>query len=49
VLHLPTFTHGKSEQRQRWFARGYESGEMRACDTFIAERLWAFRAGNHAL
>ncbi len=36
---LDSFTHGSSEQRQRWFARGLETGEMEACDTFAAERL----------
>ncbi|MEM6387206.1 MAG: neutral zinc metallopeptidase [Pseudomonadota bacterium] len=34
-----TFTHGTSEQRQRWFARGYETGDVQSCDTFGATRL----------
>lgn len=29
-----SFTHGTSEQRQRWFATGYQSGELDACNTF---------------
>ena len=29
-----SFTHGTSEQRQRWFRRGLESGDMRLGDTF---------------
>ncbi|MBD3664722.1 neutral zinc metallopeptidase [Sulfitobacter aestuariivivens] len=34
-----TFTHGTSEQRARWFARGYESGAVGECDTFATDRL----------
>lgn len=34
-----TFTHGTSAQRQRWFARGYETGDPHQCDTFAASGL----------
>jgi len=31
-----SFTHGSSEQRMNWFRRGFESGNVRECDTFSA-------------
>ncbi len=34
-----SFTHGTSEQRQRWLATGYKAGTIRACDTFSAQNL----------
>ncbi len=34
-----SFTHGSSEQRVRWFKRGLEAGEMKACDTFAQRSL----------
>lgn len=29
-----SFTHGTAQQRMQWFARGYNSGNIRQCDTF---------------
>ncbi|WP_332815130.1 KPN_02809 family neutral zinc metallopeptidase [Ramlibacter sp.] len=34
-----SFTHGTSEQRQRWFATGLRTGSVKACDTFGARAL----------
>ncbi len=33
------FTHGTSEQRQRWLVRGMESGKIDACNTFGTDQL----------
>lgn len=29
-----SFTHGTSQQRMAWFKRGFDSGNVQACDTF---------------
>ncbi|RZL40625.1 MAG: metalloprotease [Rubrivivax sp.] len=34
-----SFTHGSSAQRVRWFRRGLEAGDLKACDTFGAAQL----------
>ena len=34
-----SFTHGSSEQRVRWFRRGFDSGRFADCDTFSAQQL----------
>ncbi len=32
-----SFTHGSAKQRQTWFFRGLESGEINQCDTFSGQ------------
>jgi uncharacterized protein len=39
VVVPETFTHGTSEQRMRWFMRGFESGRAGDCDTFGAPEI----------
>ena len=34
-----SFTHGTSEQRLRWFRKGYETGDIRQGDTFNTPNL----------
>lgn len=34
-----SFTHGTSEQRMRWFMKGYQSGKIADGDTFDAQQL----------
>jgi hypothetical protein len=34
-----SFTHGTSEQRQRWFNSGLKTGSVQACDTFKSAAL----------
>ena len=34
-----SFTHGTSEQRVRWFKRGYDTGSLEQCDTFAARSI----------
>ena len=39
LVQPETFTHGTSDQRQRWFGRGYDTGDIAVCDTFAADQL----------
>lgn len=34
-----SFTHGTSEQRMRWFTKGFEQGTLEGGDTFNATKL----------
>jgi predicted metalloprotease len=34
-----SFTHGSSEQRARWFTRGYQTGSLASCDTFNTDAI----------
>jgi uncharacterized protein len=39
VVDSAMWTHGSSEQRQRWLTIGFESGRPSDCDTFAASHL----------
>src|SRR5215207_1001999 len=39
TVNQNAFSHGSSEQRERWFTTGYETGDPRVCDTFGTDDL----------
>lgn len=39
VVVPDSFTHGSSAQRTRWFKTGFETGSLKACDTFASREL----------
>ena len=39
TIDQDAFTHGSSEQRQRWLRTGYETGDPGRCDTFATDQL----------
>jgi predicted metalloprotease len=38
VVIPDSFTHGTSRQRTEWFTRGLKTGDVKACNTFAAQR-----------
>jgi predicted metalloprotease len=39
TVNQDAFSHGSSEQRQKWFTTGYETGDPAQCDTFATDDL----------